>query len=74
MKNMWKCGGRDGSNCDIACNRKPCWDLIFQKESGSLLLIIGDLGALRRGTVSNREITGCISHSKLKKQGSKRSA
>ncbi|KAL9381564.1 hypothetical protein Peur_027221 [Populus x canadensis] len=56
-------GRGDSSNCDIACNSKPCWNLIFEKELG-----------LGRGTFRNREATSCISPLKLKKQCSECSA
>uniref|UniRef100_A0A2K1X876 Uncharacterized protein n=1 Tax=Populus trichocarpa TaxID=3694 RepID=A0A2K1X876_POPTR len=28
------------SDCDIACNSKPCWNLIFEKELGAALIIV----------------------------------
>ncbi|KAL9381566.1 hypothetical protein Peur_027223 [Populus x canadensis] len=65
---------RNGSNCDITRNSKPCWNLIFEKELGATLLIIGDPRCLGRGMVSNRQSTSCISPTKLEKQCSECSA
>ncbi|KAL9344200.1 hypothetical protein Peur_064631 [Populus x canadensis] len=59
---------------DVDNQYQTVMDLIFEKELGATLLIIGDPGCLGRGTVSNRQSTSCISPVKLIKQCSECSA